>query len=276
MTLASAPATGDPGPVADGITFIGTATVLIRYGGLTILTDPNFLHAGETAHLGYGLRSKRRTDPAIPIGQLPPIDFVVLSHLHGDHFDQVAERQLARDLPIITTPQGAAGLRAKGFHAAIGLPTWESHAQTTGANTRVRVTALPGRHGPPVVARLLPSVMGSLLELTRDDRPPLRIYISGDTLVFDGLREIARRVPQIDIALLHLGGTRIMGLLLTMDADQGVEAMRIVRPEVAVPIHYDDYPVFRSPLSDFRAAVSRAGLDAAVRFIARGETLAVP
>ena len=54
------------------VTFIGTATVLVQYGTLTFLTDPNFLHAGDHAHLGYGLRSKRLTNPALELSELPP------------------------------------------------------------------------------------------------------------------------------------------------------------------------------------------------------------
>src|SRR5579883_1730367 len=72
------------------ITFIGTATLLLRFGGITLLTDPNFLHHGEKVHLGYGLSATRRTDPAIEIDQLPPLDLVLLSHMHEDHFDRVA------------------------------------------------------------------------------------------------------------------------------------------------------------------------------------------
>ena len=76
------------------VTFIGTATVLVRLGTFTFLTDPNFLHAGDHAHLGYGLRSQRLTDPALELSELPPLDFVLLSHHHGDHFDHVVERLL--------------------------------------------------------------------------------------------------------------------------------------------------------------------------------------
>lgn len=71
------------------VQFIGTATVLIRYQGITILTDPNFLHKGEHVHLGYGLRSQRLTNPALELSQLPPIDLLILSHLQEDHFDQL-------------------------------------------------------------------------------------------------------------------------------------------------------------------------------------------
>src|SRR5688572_20079606 len=83
--------------------FIGTATVLIRCAGFTILTDPNFIHRHEQVDIGYGIHATRQTDPALEIGDLPPLDLVLLSHFHGDHFDQVAERDLNQVLPIVTT-----------------------------------------------------------------------------------------------------------------------------------------------------------------------------
>src|SRR5437764_6495218 len=97
------------------IFFVGTATVIIRYAGFTILTDPNFLHRGDHVHLGYGLRSKRLTDPAIELEQLPGIDLVLLSHMHEDHFDRVVQERLDRKLPIVTTPHAAGELSELGF-----------------------------------------------------------------------------------------------------------------------------------------------------------------
>src|SRR3954453_13557798 len=85
------------------IFFIGTATVVLRYAGFTILTDPNFLHAGDHVHLGYGITAERLTNPAIDIDAPPPLDFCLLSHYHGDHFDRIASDRLRKDLPIITT-----------------------------------------------------------------------------------------------------------------------------------------------------------------------------
>jgi L-ascorbate metabolism protein UlaG (beta-lactamase superfamily) len=111
-----------PGDIhAGSILFIGTATVLIRFGGYTILTDPNFLHAGDHVHLGYGLFSTRLTNPALEISGLPVLDLVVLSHYHGDHFDRVAAAQLDRSVPIATTPHAARRLRRAGFQALYPL-----------------------------------------------------------------------------------------------------------------------------------------------------------
>src|SRR5215217_4795968 len=87
------------------VTFVGTATTVLRIGPFTLLTDPNFLHAGERAYLGYGMWSRRRTEPAFGPAELPVLDAVLLSHLHGDHFDRVARRGLAHHVPIVTTNQ---------------------------------------------------------------------------------------------------------------------------------------------------------------------------
>jgi L-ascorbate metabolism protein UlaG (beta-lactamase superfamily) len=261
--------------------FVGNATVVLRVAGLTVLTDPNFVPRGTEVPLGYGLTTTRLTDPAIGMDDLPPLDAVLLSHYHGDHFDALAEERLDRATPIVTTPQAADLLGERGFRRATALETWETHV-LDGPEGRLRVTALPGRHAPGPLEIALPDVMGSLLEVWRDagvapasgpDRPDLRIYISGDTILYEGLREIPDRAGAIDLALLHLGGTRVMGVTVTMDADQGVELLQAIRPLRAAAIHYDDYEAFKSPIEDFVAAVGKAGLADAVRVLRRGETV---
>ncbi|MGV9254615.1 MBL fold metallo-hydrolase [Streptomyces sp. NPDC003697] len=254
--------------------FIGTATVLVRYGELTLLTDPNFLHAGQHAHLGYGLLTRRLTEPALTPQDLPRLDAVVLSHLHGDHWDREARRNLDRSVPVVTTPHAARRLRTwQGFGRAGGLRTWQSCVFTRG-RSQVRVTALPGRHSlQPALERLLPPVMGSMLEFGPVDGPVrLRMYVSGDTLLFDGLEEIGRRFPDADLAVLHLGGTRLPGgFVVTMDGAQGAELARRLDYRHVLPVHYDDYSVFRSPLDDFLAEAERLGLGDRLVHCPRGE-----
>lgn len=252
--------------------FVGTATVILRYAGFTILTDPNFLHAGDHVHLGYGLTSERLTEPAINIEDLPPVDLCVLSHYHGDHFDQIVEEKLDKDLPIVTTNHAVGELEARDFRGGIGLDTWET-AEFTKGEARLRITSLPGKHGPAMVDFALPDVMGSILDFeTGTGERLLRLYISGDTLIFDDLKEIPNRFPEIDLALIHLGGTRILGVMLTMDDKQGVEIIQLVRPEKVIPIHYNDYDVFKSPLEDFKRAVEEAGLTEKLIYLSHGET----
>jgi L-ascorbate metabolism protein UlaG (beta-lactamase superfamily) len=268
------PASGDAPEVGE-LTWIGTATVLLRCAGFTILTDPNFLHQGQHAKLGYGLRSERLTEPAMTIAQLPALDLVVLSHHHGDHFDEVAAAELDRKLPILTTPHAARKLRRQGFTNPVALETWESQEVLRG-DARVRVTAMPGKHAPQPLDALLPSVMGSILDFTAADGRSLRVYITGDTLLHEALEEIPRRYPDIDLGLIHLGGTRVLGVLVTMDADQGVRALQLVRPKVAVPIHHGDYTVFKDPLDSFRKAAGTAAVATDIHYLERGETFRIP
>lgn len=255
------------------VQFIGTATVLIRYQGFTILTDPNFLHKGDHVHLGYGITSERLTTPALNLEQLPAIDLVVLSHLHEDHFDKLVQEKLDKNIPIVTTKSAANKLKDMGFKRTYGLSTWDRIDIEKG-EARLRITAAPGRHGKAGMQALLPSVMGSVLDFGPNTAAPsYRMYISGDTLIYDDLKAIPQRFPGVDLALLHLGGTRILGVFkVTMDGRDGVTLMQIVQPKKAIPIHYDDYDVFKSPLSDFAQEVKAAGLDQQVVYLAHGAT----
>ncbi|MFS8478868.1 MAG: MBL fold metallo-hydrolase [Micromonosporaceae bacterium] len=256
------------------VTFVGTATTLLHLGPFTLLTDPNFLHAGQRAYLGYGLSSRRRTNPAIEIDDLPQLDAVLLSHLHGDHFDRVARDRLPRAVPILTTPHAKRRLRRSGFVAASGLSTWESQVLHRDGHL-LRVTAVPAQHGPAGVHRLLPPTMGSIVDLEQAGVRQLRLYVTGDTLYRPWLVQVAQRFPDIDATLVHLGGTRILGILVTMDGAQGAELATTVPSRLTLPIHYDDYGVFRSPLSDFLDAVRKRGVADRIRVLERGQTMSL-
>jgi L-ascorbate metabolism protein UlaG (beta-lactamase superfamily) len=255
--------------------FVGNATTVIRYGGLTVLTDPNFLHRGQRAYLGKGLWSKRRTDPALRIDELPPLDLVVLSHLHGDHFDRVARNGLDRAVPIATTPQAARRLSRWGFRSR-PLETWRT-TEVTRDGTTLRVTSLPGTHAPRGPARaLLPPVMGSMLEFTGPNVVDFSLYVSGDTLYYESLREIRERHGTADLGLIHLGGTKILGMTVTMDGRQGVDLLHLLEPAAALGIHYDDYGVMKSPLSDFLDEARRRPPKSRILDLGRGESLPLP
>jgi hypothetical protein len=133
----------------------------------------------------------------------------------------------------------------------------------------------------------IPPTNGWMLELghsNSDFTCGYRIYITGDTLLVDELNEIPKRYAgqKIDLMLAHLGGTTIppplvgslmepLALMVTMDAEQGLQLMHLIRPELTIPIHHDDYDVFASSLEDFRRVVQAAGLEGGVVVLNRGE-----
>ncbi|GAA4573508.1 MBL fold metallo-hydrolase [Planotetraspora kaengkrachanensis] len=255
--------------------FIGNATTIIRCDGFTVLTDPNFLHRGQRANLGWGITTKRRTEPAMDVYELPPLDAVVLSHMHGDHWDRVARRGLDKEVPIITTHQAARRLKRQGFHNALGLEYWEEHRIQRGDRT-LTITATPARHAPGPMQMLLPPCMGSVLDFTRQGEMDMRLHISGDTIMDPCLAEIPQRFTDIDVGIVHLGGTKILGMLVSMDGWQGADWIQLIKPASVLPVHYDDYEVFTSGIDDFQQQVNRARLSHLVHYIGRGETYHLP
>ncbi|KAF5655891.1 metallo-hydrolase oxidoreductase [Fusarium sp. NRRL 25303] len=119
------------------------------------------------------------------------------------------------------------------------------------------------------------------LELKNEDSKagePLPVIKVTDTLLVDELKEITKclREERIDLMLIHLGDTTIPGpsaplILVTLDAKQGVELMKMMDPEITIPIHHDDYNIFLSPRKDFETAVKEAGMVNRVVLLDRGD-----
>ena len=245
---------------------------MIRFGGLTILTDPAFLHKGEHVFLGHGIWARREVEPACQIADLPPIDLIVLSHYHGDHFDDVAARELDKKLPIVSTADAVGKLSALGFEHGHPLETWESLEVHKGDAT-VTITAMPAKHATEeAVNELLMPVNGHLLDFSRSGDQLYRLYITGDTMLVDSLEEIPRRYPDIDLGLIHTGGTTFLVTVVTMTGEQGVQAVEITKPRTAIPIHYNDFSVFLSGLDDFKKAAQASTADTKFVYLAHGET----
>jgi L-ascorbate metabolism protein UlaG (beta-lactamase superfamily) len=257
---------------AGEVYFIGNATTLITYAGFTLLTDPAFMHKGEYTPLGHGVYARREVEPACSPRDLPPLDLIVLSHYHGDHFDEAAATELDKQIPIVTTRHAAEQRAQRGFTNLHPIDTWDMQSVRKG-DVELRVTAMPAQHAPDPMVHLLPPVMGSMLEFSHRGGQLFRLSISGDTLLVDRLHDIPKRYPEIDLGLFHVGGTTLLGVLITMSGEQGVRAVELIHPRVAIPIHYNDYSVFLSGLGEFQAAAEQASFTTTrMHYLRHGDT----
>ncbi|MFI8999235.1 MBL fold metallo-hydrolase [Streptomyces sp. NPDC053541] len=257
-------------------TYIGTATVLLRIGELTVLTDPAF----DAAPADYpAARPLHRTaGPALPADALPPIDLVLLSHdQHADNLDRTGREVLARAGLVLTTPEAAARLGGR----AEGLSPWQTRTVTAGATT-VTVTATPARHGPAGTEQATGPVTGFVIEVGRGagagdgagpgggpgdgagpgegqaettagsgprpgSRPrprPRTLYVSGDTVRHDALAEIGARFTALDTAFLHFGDAHFPStgdLAFSLSAAEGAAVARTLGAHRVIPLHFDSW-----------------------------------
>jgi len=223
------------------ITHIGGPTALIEIDGWRLLTDPTFDAPGRRYDFGWGTSSRKLTGPAIAAPDLGPIDAVLLSHdHHGDNLDDAGRALLPSAGTVLTTVAGAGRLGG----SARGLRPWGTTRLEAAGRPTIDVTATPCRHGPPASRVIVGDVIGFALRWDGQEHGVL--WISGDTVLYDGVRQVANRL-QVGIALLHLGGVRfpVTGpVRYSMTAEQAVETVRLVRPHTAVPVHYEGWAHF--------------------------------
>ncbi len=224
------------------LTHVGGPTVLIEIGGWRLLTDPTFDPAGDSYRFGWGTGSRKLAGPALAASEIGPIDAVLLSHdHHDDNLDPAGRALLPAAGTVVTT---GAGARRLGGNAE-GLAPWASTRLEAPGKPAIEITATPCRHGPPLSRPLVGDVIG--FGLGWEGQQHGALWISGDTVLYDGVREVAERL-RVGTALVHLGGVRfpISGPLhYTMTAAQAVELCGLLQPQTTIPIHYEGWKHFR-------------------------------
>jgi L-ascorbate metabolism protein UlaG (beta-lactamase superfamily) len=233
------------------VTHVGGPTALLEVGGWRILTDPTFDPPGRRYAFGWGTSSRKLAGPAVAAGDLGPVDAVLLTHdHHGDNLDDAGRALLPAAGTVVTTAAGAARLGGN----AQGLTPWSTARLAKPGSPTIEVTATPCRHGPPLSRPVVGDVVGFALRWPGQRHGA--VWVSGDTVLFGGVRAVADRI-QVGVALLHLGGVRfpLTGpVRYTMTADRAVELCRLVRPRTVVPVHYEGWAHFRQG----RAGIERA------------------
>jgi L-ascorbate metabolism protein UlaG (beta-lactamase superfamily) len=240
------------------VTHIGGPTALIEAAGWRILTDPTFDAPGRKYNFGWGTSSRKLAGPAITANDVGPIDAVLLTHDHHDDNLDAAGRALLPSAGVVVTTASGAGRLGGG---ARGLVEWQTTALEAPGKPVIDVTATPCRHGPPLSHPLVGDVIGFALRW--DGQQHGVLWISGDTVLYDGVRQVAARL-QVDTALLHLGGVRfpVSGpVRYTMTAQDAVELCCLIRPRTAIPIHYEGWKHFRQGRDDIERVIAGAPED---------------
>jgi L-ascorbate metabolism protein UlaG (beta-lactamase superfamily) len=245
------------------ITHLGGPTALIEVGGWRLLTDPTFDPPGRSYRFGWGTGSRKLAGPAIAADELGRIDAVLLSHdHHEDNLDPAGRALLPSAGTVITTSAGAGRLGG----STVGLADWQTTRLAAPGKPSIEVTATPCRHGPPGSHALVGDVIG--FALAWEGQQDGVLWISGDTVLYDGVRQVADRLD-VDVAVLHLGGVQfpVTGpLRYTMTGADAVELVGSVAPRVAIPIHYEGWKHFRDDRAHVERAIAAAPDDVRARF----------
>jgi L-ascorbate metabolism protein UlaG (beta-lactamase superfamily) len=236
-----------------GFTYIGGSTAKLEVAGLKLLTDPGFDPAGTEFRSGtYVLQ--RTAGPFLSVEAVLPADAVLLSHDHHfDNLDASGRRLLPLAKRVLTTHEGADRLGGNAF----GLAPWESVRLETNGKC-IKVTATPARHGPEGGDR--GPVIGFILE--DPAHPEEATYVSGDTVWYEGVEEVARRFP-VRRAVLFMGAARVEAVgpqHLTMTADEGVAVARAMPKAVIVPLHFEGWTHFSEGREVIEQTFAKAGL----------------
>jgi len=215
------------------LTLIGGPTVLIEYDGFRLLTDPTFDPPGEYKGPHSPIIHKKTSGPAIAAEQIGHLDAILLSHDHHfDNLDNAGRALLPSVGATYTTNSGA--LRLAGN--ALGLAPLETCALEGKNGRRLFVTGTPARHGPIGVDA--GDVIGFALGVKE---PGDLIYITGDTLWFDGTAEVSRRFTP-KIVVLYTGAAEPRGRFhMTMGSEDALEAAAAFPDAQLLSVHNEGW-----------------------------------
>ena len=244
------------------ITLVGGPTALIEVDGFRLLTDPTFDAPG--AYQLPHVMLEKLSGPALAAEAIGEVDAVLLSHdQHADNLDHSGKAFLAKAKRVLTTVAGAKRL---GGHAE-GLMPWATTELAGKDGRSLTITATPARHGPAGIEPMSGDVIGFVLTL-KDKSPP--IYISGDTVWYDGVAEVARRF-KAGVVLPFAGAAQTRGPFhLTMDTNDTIETARAFPDAVIVPLHTDGWAHFRQNAKDLRASFDTLGFGSRLKILEPG------
>lgn len=239
------------------VTWIGHASFLVQFSDLNVLIDPNFAN--------WLFLLKRLKHTGLRISDLPPIDLVLLTHAHFDHFHKPTLRRLPSP-KIGVMPWGVGELaRGLGFTRVIELENWD-----TFEHNDWKVTLTPCKHWGARALRDLHRGYGGFV-LEHHGR---RIYHAGDSAYFEGFKEIGQRHAP-EIALLPIGAYYPDSFRnVHMSPDEALKVFRDVGARWFVPMHYGafklSFEAMEEPPRRLKEHAEQDGLLAHIKFLDEG------
>jgi len=249
------------------ITWIGHSTMLVRMDSVTFLTDPIF---SERASPVSFAGPKRLVAPGIPLADLPPIDFALISHDHYDHADAASIAALAARGTRFIVPLGLGELVRSAGGEAVELDWWE-----TISLAGVRVHCVPAQHfcGRSAFDGNRRLWAGWVVE-----GPTRRFYHAGDTGYFPGFKEIGTRLGPIDLAAIPIGAYDPPSIMhyVHMNPEDAIRAAIDLGAARVVGMHWGTFDLTDEPLDEpprrFRDAAARRSVDDKAWILDVGET----
>ncbi|MBW7971682.1 MBL fold metallo-hydrolase [Bradyrhizobium sp. BR 10289] len=249
------------------LTLIGGPTVLIEYGGYRLLTDPTFDPPGQYQGPHSPVRHVKTDGPSIPIAEIGKLDAVLLSHDHHfDNLDNSGRSLLPMVEAVYTTRAGAQRLGQN----AIGFNPFETRYLEGDGRERLIVTATPARHGP--IGIDVGDVVGFALGT---EAPGDLVYITGDTLWFDGTAEVARRFSP-KVVILHTGAAEPRGRYhMTMGSEDALEAAHAFPDAVLVSVHNEGWGHLRETQDQLADVFAAFNLSRRLNRFEKGKPLTI-
>jgi len=257
------------------ITQIDTACMLIDINGFRIVTDPAFDAAGGTYQSGSGRILKKTGSPALHPSELGHVDLVLLSHdQHKDNLDDSGREFLNMVPQIVSTREARERL---GLTTVTGIDDWGSVSIDTDKIPGLTITGTPCMHGSDEeLHHIAGHVLGFILEWDGQENGVL--YISGDTVFFKGIEEVAERFT-VDTAILHIGRAgfpaQIGDRYLTFTTEEAIHTAKMMHVNKLIPTHQEGWAHFLESRAQSKAQILAAGLGDKLVWLTAGQPVEI-